>query len=145
VGQEHGRTIPRLGENPMCRVRTVNAPSNFATCRHIAYNRTRNAPGKDSIRLQTAGGTTNISQVSSQPDFLHPIPLMSTEVGPRRDFAVQRNATGRPSGRRRGAYLTSYARRRGGPANMRCARFGQPKAADWTTMGDGENAGADTM
>ena len=40
-----------------CRVRTDNAPANFATCRHIAYNLTRNAPGKDSIRLRrkTAG------------------------------------------------------------------------------------------
>ena len=40
-----------------CRVRTNNAPANFATCRHIAYNLTRNAPGKDSIRLRrkTAG------------------------------------------------------------------------------------------
>ena len=40
-----------------CRVRTGNAPANFATCRHIAYNLTRKAPGKDSIRLRrkTAG------------------------------------------------------------------------------------------
>src|ERR1039458_9522339 len=35
-----------------CRVRTDNAPANFATCRHIAYNLTRKAPGKDSIRLR---------------------------------------------------------------------------------------------
>ena len=40
-----------------CRVRTGNAPANFATCRHIACNLTRKAPGKDSIRLRrkTAG------------------------------------------------------------------------------------------
>jgi predicted transposase YbfD/YdcC len=40
-----------------CRVRTDNAPANFATCRHIAYNLTRKLPGKDSIRLRrkTAG------------------------------------------------------------------------------------------
>jgi predicted transposase YbfD/YdcC len=40
-----------------CRVRTDNAPANFATCRHIAHNLTRKAPGKDSIRLRrkTAG------------------------------------------------------------------------------------------
>ena len=40
-----------------CRVRTDNAPANFAICRHIAYNLTRNLPGKDSIRLRrkTAG------------------------------------------------------------------------------------------
>jgi multidrug transporter EmrE-like cation transporter len=40
-----------------CRVRTDNARANFATCRHIAYNLTRKAPGKDSIRLRrkTAG------------------------------------------------------------------------------------------
>jgi predicted transposase YbfD/YdcC len=40
-----------------CRVRTNNAPANFATCRHIAYNLMRKAPGKDSIRLRrkTAG------------------------------------------------------------------------------------------
>jgi hypothetical protein len=39
------------------RVRTDNAPANFATCRHIAYNLTRKLPGKDSIRLRhkTAG------------------------------------------------------------------------------------------
>jgi len=35
----------------------TTAPANFATCRHIAYNLTRKAPGKDSIRLRrkTAG------------------------------------------------------------------------------------------
>jgi hypothetical protein len=35
---------------------TTHQP-NFATCRHIAYNLTRKAPGKDSIRLRrkTAG------------------------------------------------------------------------------------------
>ena len=40
-----------------CRVRTDNPPANVATCRHIAYNLTRKAPGKDSIRLRrkTAG------------------------------------------------------------------------------------------
>jgi predicted transposase YbfD/YdcC len=40
-----------------CRVRTDNAPANFATCRHVAYNFTRKAPGKDSIclRRKTAG------------------------------------------------------------------------------------------
>ncbi len=39
-------------------VGTDNAPPNFATCRHIAHNLTRKAPGKDSIRLRrkTAGG-----------------------------------------------------------------------------------------
>jgi predicted transposase YbfD/YdcC len=43
-----------------CRVRTDNAPANFANCRHIAYNLTRKAPGKDSIRLRRKpqGGTT---------------------------------------------------------------------------------------
>ena len=63
-----------------CRVRTDNAPANFATCRHIAYNLTRKAPGKDSIRLRrkTAGWMTNISPASSQRDFLHPIPLRLT-------------------------------------------------------------------
>ena len=35
-----------------CRIRTSNAPTNFATCRHIAYNLYRKAPGKDSIRLR---------------------------------------------------------------------------------------------
>ena len=35
----------------------LSASANFATCRHIAYNLTRNAPGNDSIRLRrkTAG------------------------------------------------------------------------------------------
>lgn len=35
-----------------CRVRTQNAPANFATFRHMAYNIARKAPGKDSIRLR---------------------------------------------------------------------------------------------
>lgn len=35
-----------------CRIRTNNAPANFATCRHMAYNLARKAPGKDSIRLR---------------------------------------------------------------------------------------------
>ena len=35
-----------------CRVRTENAPANFATFRHMAYNIARKAPGKDSIRLR---------------------------------------------------------------------------------------------
>ena len=35
-----------------CRIRTSHAPTNFATCRHIAYNLYRKAPGKDSIRLR---------------------------------------------------------------------------------------------
>jgi len=40
-----------------CRVRTDNAPADFATCRHVAYNLTRKAPGEDPIRLRrkTAG------------------------------------------------------------------------------------------
>jgi predicted transposase YbfD/YdcC len=35
-----------------CRIRTENAPSNFATLRHIAHNIVRKAPGKDSLRLR---------------------------------------------------------------------------------------------
>ena len=35
-----------------CRVRNKNAPANFATFRHMAYNIARKAPGKDSIRLR---------------------------------------------------------------------------------------------
>jgi predicted transposase YbfD/YdcC len=35
-----------------CRIRTDNAPTNFATCRHITYNLLRKAPGKESIRLR---------------------------------------------------------------------------------------------
>ena len=60
-----------------CRVRTDNAPANFATCRHIAYNLTRKAPGKDSSAsaAKPPAGTTNISPASSPRDFLHPIPL----------------------------------------------------------------------
>jgi len=44
-----------------CRVRTNNAPANFVTCKHIAYNLARKAPGKDSIRLRrkTAGWDDN--------------------------------------------------------------------------------------
>jgi hypothetical protein len=49
-----------------CRVRTDNAPANFATCRHIAYNLTPKAPGKDSIGGEKPqGGTTSISPASS--------------------------------------------------------------------------------
>ena len=42
---------------PPARTERAGAPANFATCRHIAYNLTRKAPGKDSIRLRrkTAG------------------------------------------------------------------------------------------
>ncbi len=40
-----------------------------------------------------------------------------------------RSATGRPSGRRRGASSTSCARRRGGIASMRCAHFGNARRA----------------
>ena len=59
-----------------CRVRTDNAPANFATCRHIAYNLTRlraRIPSASGAKPQ--GGTTSISQASSQPDQIHPIPL----------------------------------------------------------------------
>lgn len=35
-----------------CRVRTDNAPANFTTLKHMAYNLARKAPGKDSIRLK---------------------------------------------------------------------------------------------
>lgn len=35
-----------------CRVRTDNAPANFATFRQMAYNLARMALGKDSIRLR---------------------------------------------------------------------------------------------
>ncbi len=35
-----------------CRIRTENAPENFTTLRHIAFNLIRRAPGKDSFRLK---------------------------------------------------------------------------------------------
>ena len=35
-----------------CRIRIANAPTNFAICRHIAYNLYRKLPGKDSIRMR---------------------------------------------------------------------------------------------
>jgi predicted transposase YbfD/YdcC len=35
-----------------CTIRTQNAPANFTTVQHIAYNLYRKAPGKDSIRLR---------------------------------------------------------------------------------------------
>src|ERR1035437_3888882 len=63
-----------------CRVGTANAPASFAPCRHIAYNLTRKAPGKDSIRLRrkTAGWDDEyLAPASSPHDFLHPIPLRS--------------------------------------------------------------------
>ncbi len=34
-----------------CRVHTDNAPANFITMKHIAFNLTREAPRKDSMRL----------------------------------------------------------------------------------------------
>ena len=35
-----------------CRVRTDNAPANFATIKHMAYNLMRRAATKDSMRLR---------------------------------------------------------------------------------------------
>jgi len=35
-----------------CRVRKDHAPANFTTLKHIALNRTRRAPNKDSLRLK---------------------------------------------------------------------------------------------
>jgi predicted transposase YbfD/YdcC len=35
-----------------CRVRTDNAPANFATIKHMAYNVMRSAATKDSMRLR---------------------------------------------------------------------------------------------
>ena len=35
-----------------CRVRTDNAPANFATIKHMAYNVMRRAATKDSMRLR---------------------------------------------------------------------------------------------
>ena len=35
-----------------CRVRTEHAPANFTTIKHMAHNLTRNAPGRDSLRLR---------------------------------------------------------------------------------------------
>ncbi len=35
-----------------CRLRTANAPANFATIKHMALNLIRGAPGKDSLRLR---------------------------------------------------------------------------------------------
>jgi len=35
-----------------CRVRTENAPANFATVKHRAQNLIRKAPGKDSQRMR---------------------------------------------------------------------------------------------
>jgi predicted transposase YbfD/YdcC len=35
-----------------CRLRTLHAPANFATIKHMAHNLLRKAPGKDSFRLR---------------------------------------------------------------------------------------------
>lgn len=35
-----------------CRVRTDNAPANFSTIKHMAYNLMRRAATKDSMRLR---------------------------------------------------------------------------------------------
>jgi len=35
-----------------CRVRTANAPANFATIKHIGYNLMRRAATRDSMRLR---------------------------------------------------------------------------------------------
>lgn len=35
-----------------CRIRTGNAPANFAAVKHMASNLLRQAPGKDSLRIK---------------------------------------------------------------------------------------------
>mgnify|MGYP005853308739 FL=1 len=35
-----------------CRIRTGNAPANFATIKHMASNLLRQVPGKDSLRVK---------------------------------------------------------------------------------------------
>ncbi len=35
-----------------CRIRTRNAPANFAAVKHMAANLLRRAPGKDSLRVK---------------------------------------------------------------------------------------------
>ena len=36
----------------VCRIRTNNAPANFAAVKHMASNLLRTAPGKESMRLK---------------------------------------------------------------------------------------------
>jgi hypothetical protein len=77
LGRGHGHGLRRR-----CRARTDNAPANFATCRHIAYNLTRKAPRKDSIRSGTKpqAGTMSISPALSPREILHPIPLCTVTL-----------------------------------------------------------------
>jgi predicted transposase YbfD/YdcC len=76
-----------------CRVRTDNAPANFATCRHIAYNLTGNAPARipSASGTKPQGRTTSISPASSSRDGLHPIPLGGDRPLPRRNHAPRSN------------------------------------------------------
>jgi predicted transposase YbfD/YdcC len=66
LARGHGHDLSRR----RYRVRTDNAPANFATCRHIAYNLTRKGPaltrkgsaeGFHPLRRKTAGWDMSIS------------------------------------------------------------------------------------
>jgi hypothetical protein len=85
LGHGHGR-------DDECRVRTDNAPANFATCRHIAYNLTRKPRARipSVFGAKPREGTTSISPASSPPDGLHPIPLHGAASDPcgREQFAT---------------------------------------------------------
>ena len=50
--RDHTTPFHALFRDEECRIRTDNAPANFATSRHMAHNRARKALGKDSTRLR---------------------------------------------------------------------------------------------
>jgi len=62
-----------------CRIPTENAPANFTTLRHIAFNLIRKAPGKDSFRLKRKVAAWDDEFLASliATRFLHPIPLLT--------------------------------------------------------------------
>lgn len=64
-------------KKPKIVIAQVEASGALATCRHIVYNLTRKAPGKDSIRnrRKTAGWDDEYLASLIAPDRLHPIPL----------------------------------------------------------------------
>jgi len=62
-----------------CRIRTKNAPPNFAAVKQMASDLLRRARGKDTCASSAAlpPGTTTSSQASLAGEFIHPIPLAS--------------------------------------------------------------------
>lgn len=52
IGNGLHRVMDMAFRDDGCRIRTNNAPANFATVKHMASNLLRRAPGKDSLRVR---------------------------------------------------------------------------------------------